>query len=65
MKIIEYIIIFTIIGFVMGIFVKDDNLSIGLIIIISVLWWFAMGPWAIATFIELILGYSLSKKIFY
>jgi hypothetical protein len=48
MKIIEYIIIFTIIGFVMGIFVKDDNLSIGLIIIISVLWWFAMGPWAIA-----------------
>ena len=63
MVIIGFIIIFTIIGFIIGVVVKNDSVAIGAIFIMSILWAFAMGPWAIATFIELLLGYSLSRKI--
>jgi len=63
MAIIGFIVIFTIIGFVIGLVVKDDNTAVGVIIVMSILWAFAMGPWAIATFIELLLGYSLARKI--
>jgi len=63
MAIIGFIIVFTIIGFIIGIVVKNDNTAMGIIIVMSILWAFAMGPWAIATFIELSLGYSLSRKI--
>ena len=63
MAIIGFIIIFTIIGFVIGVVVKDDNTAMGAIIVMSILWAFAMGPWAIATFIELLIGYSLARKI--
>ena len=61
--IIGYIIVFIIVGFIIGIVIKNDNTAIGAIIVMSILWGFAMGPWAIATFIELLLGYSLSKKM--
>jgi len=63
MVIIGFIILFTIIGFILGVVIKSDNTAIGAIIIMSVLWAFAMGPWAIATFIELLLGYSLARKL--
>lgn len=63
MAIIGFIVIFTIIGFVIGVVVKDDNTAMGAIIVMSILWAFAMGPWAIATFIELLIGYSLARKI--
>ncbi len=63
MVIIGFIVIFTIIGFIIGVVIKDDNTAMGTIVIMSVLWAFAMGPWAIATFIELLLGYSLARKI--
>ena len=62
MAIIGFIIIFTVIGFIIGIVIKDNNTAMTAIIIMSVLWAFVMGPWAIATFIELLLGYSLAKK---
>ena len=61
--IIGYIIAFIIVGFTFGIVIKNDNTAIGAIIAMSILWGFAMGPWAIATFIELLLGYSLAKKM--
>lgn len=63
MAIIGFIVIFTIIGFIIGAVVKDDNIATGAIIVMSILWAFAMGPWAIATFIELLIGYSLARKI--
>jgi len=63
MAIIGFIIIFTIIGFIVGVVIGNDNTAMGAIIIMSILWAFAMGPWAIATFIELLLGYSLARKI--
>lgn len=52
-----------IIGFVIGVVVKDDNTAMSAIIVMSILWAFAMGPWAIATFIELLIEYSLARKI--
>jgi hypothetical protein len=56
MAIIGFIVIFTIIGFIIGVVIKDDNTAMGAIIVMSILW-------VIATFIELLLGYSLARKI--
>jgi len=46
----------------MGLSMDEDN-AILWIFIISVLWFFVMGPFAIATFIELIIGFTIAKKI--
>lgn len=61
--IIGYIITFIVVGFLIGIFSKDDNTAIGIIIVISVLWMFPFGPWASATFIELIIGYKVQRAL--
>ncbi len=60
--IIAFIIVFIVVGLIMGL-VLDENIAIIGIVIISVLWAFAMGPWAIATLIELSLGYAIAKKM--
>jgi|FLOH01.1.fsa_nt_gi hypothetical protein len=60
--IIAFIITFIVVGLIMG-FVLNENIAIIGIVIISVLWAFVMGPWAIATLIELSLGYAIAKKI--
>ena len=60
---LEFFILFVLIGFIIGIIQNNFDSAIGLIIIISVLWLFIFGVWAIATFIELLLGYSLARKI--
>jgi hypothetical protein len=57
-----YIIIFTVTGLLLGIFLKE-KVAVSWIIIITVGWAFAMGPWAIATFIELGIGYSIARGI--
>lgn len=41
----------------------QDKIALGSILVISILWAFAMGPWAIATFIELLIGYAVAKKM--
>jgi hypothetical protein len=56
---LEFFILFVLIGIIQNNF----DSAIGPIIIISVLWLFIFGVWAIATFIELLLGYSLARKI--
>ena len=45
--------------------IEDEVISntLGSILVISILWAFAMGPWAIATFIELLIGYAVAKKM--
>ncbi len=63
MEIVAFIIIFIIIGLILGVIIEDANKAIVAIIIISILWAFVFGPWAIATFIELLIGYNLMKKI--
>ena len=60
--IIAFIITFIVVGLIMG-FVLNENIAIIGIVIISVLWAFVMGPWAIATLIELSLGYAIAKKM--
>ena len=60
--IIAYIITFIIVGIIIG-FAFEESIATITIIVISVLWAFVMGPWAIATLIELSIGYALAKKI--
>lgn len=57
-----FFIMFFIVGVVLGIILEEKQ-GIIAIIIISILWMFVYGPWAIATFIELLLGFFLVKKL--
>lgn len=60
---IEFFIVFIIVGYIIGITIADSEKSIIIILLISILWMFAFGFWAIATFIELLLGYTLAKRL--
>lgn len=55
--------LFIIVGFLIGMFSDKESIAITIIIIISVLWAFGFGPWAVATFIELSIGYYIFKLI--
>ena len=59
---LEFFIIFLIVGFIIGVVVEDNSKAIIVILTISIVWIFIYGAWAIATLIELLLGYSLTKK---
>lgn len=58
-----YFIMFIITGFIIGNVLQSKPQAMGAIIIISVLWMFPYGPWAIATLIELLMGYALAIKM--
>ncbi|MEA2016814.1 MAG: hypothetical protein U9N59_00070 [Campylobacterota bacterium] len=58
----EYFIIFLIVGMILG-YLFDEQQAIIVIVIISILWLFIHGAWAVATFVELLIGYSVSKKL--
>ena len=60
---LEFFIMFTILGFILAFIIKEDKLIIIGIIVISILWSFAFGPWAIATFFELLIGYKLQRTL--
>lgn len=60
---LEFFIMFTILGFILAFIIKEDKLIIIGIIVISVLWSFAFGPWAIATLFELLIGYKLQRTL--
>jgi len=62
MYILGFIVLFLIIGFFIGLLAKEE-VAYGLILIITIAWAFIFGPWAIATFIELAIGYSLGAKL--
>lgn len=57
-----FFIMFFIVGVILGIILEEKQ-GIIVIIIISILWMFVYGPWAIATLIELLLGFFLVKKL--
>jgi len=60
---LAFFIIFTIVGFVLGMIDGPHNkraVGVTIAIVISFLWMFVYGFWAIATFLELMLGYSLA-----
>lgn len=58
-----YIIVFVIIGFALGAFIKDLRSAIIAIAAISVVWTLVWGPWALAAFIELLVGYYIAKNM--
>ncbi len=62
MYILGFIILFVIIGFFIGKNIEDESFAYGLIILITVAWAFVFGPWAIATIIELAVGYIIGVK---
>ena len=47
-------------GFALGIIVENRKLSLTTIVLISLGWAFLYGPWAIATFVELLVGYAVA-----
>lgn len=59
---LAYFIMFFIVGIVLGILLEQKQ-GIILILIISILWMFVFGPWALVTFFELLLGFFLVKKL--
>lgn len=57
---IGFIITFVVIGIALGYFLKKE-VSFLFIGIITIAWAFLMGPWAVATLIELSLGYAIGE----
>ena len=60
---LEFFILFTILGFILAFIIKEDKLIIIGIIVISILWSFAFGLWAIPTFFELFIEYKLQRAL--
>lgn len=61
---IEYFILFTVIGFIIGaLFDSNINVITFIILIITVIWAFIYGLWSIATLIELLLGVGIYHKL--
>ncbi len=58
-----YFVVFCVVGFIVGVVFKDLKLALAAMVVISVCWAFVYGPWALATFIELVLGYAVAKVI--
>lgn len=58
-----YFITFCIIGFMLGVVFKNSNVAFGIVAVITICWAFIFGLWAMATFIELILGYAVAKSV--
>lgn len=58
-----YFVIFCIVGFAIGHMIKDSKIAITIIVVIALLWALIFGPWAVSTFIELILGYIVARKV--
>jgi predicted Co/Zn/Cd cation transporter (cation efflux family) len=58
-----YITIFIVIGFLIGMATSEneDN-AFQIIIFITLAWAFVFGWWAVASFVELIIGYSIYRK---
>jgi hypothetical protein len=58
-----FFITFIVIGFLMGVLIKDEGIAFLVILAVTVFWAFSYGPWAIATFIELFIGYSMGSGV--
>lgn len=58
-----YTIVFVIIGFALGAFIKDSRSALIAIVAISVVWALVWGPWALAAFLEMLVGYYIAKNM--
>lgn len=59
---IGFMLIFLVIGFLIGLFLSEGAITIW-IIVITAGWALVMGPWAIATFLELVLGVAIANGV--
>ena len=58
-----YFAIFCSTGFFIGIILKNPKIAIAIIVTITFCWALVFGPWALATFLELILGYAAANSV--
>lgn len=58
-----YILVFIIVGFVVGLFTSEKISAYFIYIIISAIWFFVWGPFAVAAFLELVIGDYVARKI--
>jgi len=61
MNILIFAFAFIGVGFLIGGFVKSRISGILLILGTTIIWFFIYGPWALATFIELMIGYVVAQ----
>ena len=63
MTIIGFFIFFVVIGWIIALATLGDSSRGGIIILaLTIFWAFVSGPWAIATWIELMIGFSLASS---
>lgn len=58
-----YIVIFCVIGFIIGAIIKNSTMAVTAIVAISFVWSLVFGPWALAAFIELMIGYGAARAV--
>lgn len=57
-----YFIIFTIVGFIIGVAIKKDEIAVGIMIAIAVFWGLGSGLiWGIVSFGEMLIGYAMQR----
>ena len=60
----KYLIIFSLLGFLLSKFIEEDKTVFGVFLAISVIWGLSSAPiWGLVTFGELALGYGISKVL--
>ena len=61
---LKYVIIFSLLGFLLSKFIEEDKTVFGVFLAISVIWGLSSAPiWGLVTFGELTLGYGISKAL--
>ena len=61
---LKYVIIFSLLGFLLSKFIEEDKTVFGVFLAISVIWGLSSDPiWGLVTFGELTLGYGISKAL--
>ncbi len=63
MYILGFIILLVMVGFFIGLLAKDEETAFGIIFVITIIWGFMFGAWAIAAFIELFVGYAIGSSL--
>jgi len=61
---LKYVIIFSLLGFLLSKFIEEDKTVFGVFLAISVIWGLSSAAiWGLVTFGELTLGYGISKAL--
>ena len=59
-----YFITFTIVGFIISVAIKKNELAVGIMAVIAVFWGFAWDIfWGIVSFGEMLIGYAIQRYL--